>query len=104
MARTLYFPDGSMEVVLCEPQHDLRRIIDERLGRDCAELYDEIIDDFMYVEGDDYEKIADGYFSLIQNTKEELEAVLKMFDGKRLDRNRLQKSISEIYKNLHKNT
>lgn len=43
MARTLYLNDGSTEIVLGNPEDALRKLIGERLGRDCEELYDEVI-------------------------------------------------------------
>lgn len=43
MARTLYLPDGSTEYVFGDPEEVLQKIIYERLGRDCEELFTEII-------------------------------------------------------------
>lgn len=42
MARTLYLNDGSTEVVIGDQEEVLGRIIEERLGRDCKELFDDI--------------------------------------------------------------
>lgn len=43
MAQTLYMNDGSMEVVLSDPVEVMHRILDERLGRDCADLFEELL-------------------------------------------------------------
>ena len=43
MARTLYMSDGSVEVVVGDEKETLRRIIRERLGDDCVELFDELV-------------------------------------------------------------
>lgn len=42
MARTLYLNEGSTEVVIGDQEEVLGRIIEERLGRDCKELFDDI--------------------------------------------------------------
>lgn len=42
MARTLYLNDGSTEVVIGDQEEVLGRITEERLGRDCKELFDDI--------------------------------------------------------------
>lgn len=51
MARTLYFPDGSHEVILCAEQDTvgtaaaLERILRERLGNDTAALFHQLLHD-----------------------------------------------------------
>lgn len=49
MARTLYFMDGSQEVLFCDGTEklvdDLERIIREHLGNDCAGLFCEIVEE-----------------------------------------------------------
>lgn len=42
MARTLYINDGSVELVLGDEKDTLQKIIRERLGDDCEELFKEI--------------------------------------------------------------
>ncbi len=39
----------------------MQKIIYERLGRDCEELFTEIISELKGMDGEDYERIADGY-------------------------------------------
>ena len=42
MAKTLYMNDGSVEVIVGDEKENLLRIIRERLGDDCAELFEEL--------------------------------------------------------------
>lgn len=98
MARTLYLLDGSMELVFGDPEGTLQKIIYERLGRDCEELYTEILADLRgeLTGGDDYEKVADGYRGMAVDTMNDLHEVLMQ---PRLNRKRLE----AIYENLNKN-
>lgn len=52
MARTLYLPDGSTEYVFGDPEEVLQKIIYERLGRDCEELFTEIISELKGMDGE----------------------------------------------------
>lgn len=51
MARTIYFTDGSREVLFCDPDDTesnitaLEQILKERLGNDTAELFNDIVAD-----------------------------------------------------------
>lgn len=45
MARTLYFLDGSMEVLLREDDGEFEEIIEERLGKDVAAYFMERIEE-----------------------------------------------------------
>ena len=103
MARTLYMNDGSTEHIFAgmTEKDVLRKIIYERLGRDCEELFDEVTTPEM--TGDDYERVADGYHSMLQDTLSELEAALTQFDTPRLNKAKLQKQLQAIRDNLHKN-
>ena len=40
----IYFEDGTKEMIL-DPFYDFRRVIEERLGKDSADLFEEIVDD-----------------------------------------------------------
>lgn len=91
MARTLYLNDGSTEVVIGDQEEVLGRIIEERLGRDCKELFDDIKDEWIEEPWDtngkeDYERIADGYYQMLQNALENLDTALKFFSQSRLNR------------------
>lgn len=106
MARTLYLNDGSTEYIFAGMTEEdvLQKIIYERLGRDCEELYKEVLTEARQNEdGEDWEKIADGYLSMLRNTVEELDAALTLFDNSRLNRAKLHKQLQAIRKNLHNN-
>lgn len=98
MARTLYLTDGSTELVFGDPEGTLQKIIYERLGRDCEELFTDILADLReeLTGGDDYEKVADGYRGIAIDTMNDLHKVLMQ---PRLNRKRLE----AIYDNLNKN-
>lgn len=40
----LYFEDGTKEMIL-NPEIDFQRVIEEKLGKESAELYEEIVED-----------------------------------------------------------
>lgn len=96
MARTLYMNDGSTELVFGSEETTLQKIIYERLGRDCEELFTEIIEELKEVDGEEWEKIADSYRNMAVNAMNELREVLEQ---PRLNRKRLE----AIYNNLNKN-
>lgn len=98
MARTLYLNDGSTEVVIGDQEEVLGRIIEERLGRDCKELFDDIKYEWIEEPWDtndkeDYERIADGYYQMLQNVLENLNTALTFFKQSRLNRKELQKNL-----------
>lgn len=105
MARTLYLPDGKTEVIFNDPEETLRRVIGERLGRDCEELFTELLEEARHPlgGGDDFEKIADGYLSALNSTMGEIASVLKEFDKARLDRAKVHRSLKNIWNDLYKN-
>lgn len=97
MARTLYLPDGSTEYVFCNPEEVLQKIIYERLGRDCEELFTEIISELKGMDGEDYEKIADGYRGMAMYAMNGLHEALMQ---PRLNRKRLEAIYNDLNKNL----
>ena len=99
MARTLYMNDGSTELVLGDPKDTLQKIIGERLGDDCVELFKEVtaLED---LTGEDYEKIADSYRTLLQDTLAELDLIIDMFDSPRIARQRLEAVSDDLHKYL----
>ena len=105
MAQTLYLLDGSTEIVFGNPEETLQRVIRERLGRDCEELFTELLEEARHPlgGGDDFEKIADGYLSALNSTMEEISSVLKEFDKARLDRAKVPRSLKNIWNDLYKN-
>ena len=85
MARTIYFSDGTQEVLLTEDNErtELARIIRERLGKDAAELYEEVTDTSIALEDElkSYEASCETYHSQLTNVKDALQDILK-FTGK----------------------
>lgn len=98
MARTLYLENGSTEYIFAgETEADkLQQIIRENLGRDCEELFNEIISELKDMDGEDYERIADGYRDMAVDAMNGLHEALMQ---PRLNRKRLE----AIYDNLNKN-
>ena len=99
MARTLYLENGSTEYIFArETEADkLQKIIRENLGRDCEELFEEIIAEYKTADPDEYEKIADGYHGMLMDTMNGLEEALAK---PRLDRKRVEAIASNLRKNL----
>lgn len=94
MARTLYLENGSTEYIFAgETEADkLQQIIRENLGRDCEEVLAELRGE----NGDNHEKVADGYRGMAVDTMNDLHEVLMQ---PRLNRKRLE----AIYENLNGN-
>lgn len=81
MARTLYLNDGSTEIVIGDQEEVLGRIIEERLGRDCKELFDDIKEEWIEEPWDtngkeDYERIADGFRAIAVSAMNALHEVI----------------------------
>ena len=80
MAKTIYFLDGTREVLLVEDYEctDLGRIILERLGKDAAELYEEVTDTNIALEDElkSYESSLETYHTLLTDIRDHLLAVL----------------------------
>lgn len=95
MARTLYMNDGSTEYVFAGMTEEdvLRKIIYERLGKDCEELYEEVIAEYRSTDPEDYERIADGYHSTLMDIANELEAALAR---PRLNRKEVERICSNL--------
>lgn len=85
MARTIYFLDGTREVLLVEDNErtELGRIILERLGKDAAELYEEVTDANIALEDElkSYESSLETYHTQLTDTRDALQDILK-FTGK----------------------
>lgn len=77
-------------------------------GRDCKELFDDIKEEWTEEPWDtsgkeDYERIADGYYQMLQNALENLDTALKFFSQSRLNRKELQKCLQEARNDLYNN-
>lgn len=99
MARTLYLNDGSTEYVFAGMTEEdvLKKIIYERLGKDCEELYDEVIAEYRSTDPEDYERIADGYHNTLMDVLNELEAALAK---PRLNRKEVERICSNLRKEV----
>ena len=84
---------------ILDPRRDFRYLIEEYMGYEAANLFDEILVeveeevDELYAtnqrhpDGDDYESISDGYRGLLVDTMNDLHEVLTQ---KRINRKRLE--------------
>lgn len=94
MAKTIYLNDGSTEVILDDSLLCFKRIVYEKLGRDAENMFDGIIEDLTEEpDGEDWERIADGYRNRLIEVMNELQEIVY---ANRLNRKRLE----EIYKGL----
>ena len=85
---------------------DLRELIDEYLGSDAANLFDQVLEQERQsimeeygideIPGDDYEAISDGYRNMLVDTMNKLQEIVY---ANRLDRKKLE----AVWKNLHDN-
>lgn len=108
MAESLFLADGSTKLIfkVDDRQRVLATLIREYLGTDCEELFYSLLADEKNPNtnsGDDYERIADGYFSMLQDVLSELDEILLLFDAARLDRKRLNKALRQCRDNLYNN-
>ena len=105
MARTIYFNDGSREVLLCgdNEKQELERILRERLGDDTAELFLEITEANVGLEDElkSYEASCEDYRNLLQDTHDELRAILGFVQ--KLNCQKITASIQRLIKNINSN-
>ena len=109
MARTIYFPDGSCEVLFCG-EHEvaenilaLERILQERLGNDTVHLFQQIMEEYtpesnaLNMEMRCYEQSCDGYRNRLHDVRNLLdESLAKLSDGKRLNRAKLTDALHNL--------
>lgn len=105
MARTIYFNDGSREVLLYEDneKQELERILRERLGDDTAELFLEITEANVGLEDElkSYEASCESYRNLLQDTHDELCAILNF--SQKLNCQKITASIQGLIKTINSN-
>lgn len=105
MTRTIYFNDGSREVLLYEDNEkpDLERILRERLGDDAAELFLEITEDNVGLEDElkSYEMSCEEYRSLLQSTHDELVRMLGFV--RKLNCKKITESIQRLINSINSN-
>ena len=105
MARSLFLKDGSTKLIFHEDDRltVLAGLIQEYLGKDCEELFYNIFEDKYANTGDDYERIADGYLSMLRDILDELDEILLCFDAVRLDRRKVYRALRQCRDNLYSN-
>ena len=99
MARTIYFPDGSCEVLLREDAaDDLEQILRERLGDDVADLF---LETRCPTEQDDYEFACDSYRRCLQDALDELRAALDVLETPRSNRKKVAQSLEKVINSIN---
>ena len=102
MARTIYFLDGSREVLLTDDEEklklELKEILRSKLGKDTAELFEEITEPDTHAEDEasTYELACDAYRELLQDVLHGLRDLDKLVDAGRLDRKKLTSTIQRL--------
>lgn len=103
MARTIYFLDGTRELLLADDNErtELGRIIQERLGKDAAELYEEIIGTNIALEDElkSYESSCEDYHTQLADVHEALQNILKL-TGK-LNCEKVNQSIRSLIQSIN---
>jgi hypothetical protein len=104
MAETLHLNDGTVEVITGTPKESLLRLIEERLGWDCARLFEKLTER-VDVDRDEWECIADGYSALCHETVEELEGLVQKIDRqrKRMTKEDIRNEVNGIREHLWSN-
>lgn len=109
MADTLYLKDGTMEIITGTTKEHLRGLIEDKLGWDCARLFERLTRfagvDLDADDEEEWERIADGYLALCQNTVEELEGLESLIEahGKKMTKQYIRSQVERIRKGLWKN-
>ena len=103
MARTIYFLDGTREVLLIEDNErtELGRIIRERLGTDAETLYQEIIEANIALEDElkSYEASCENYHAQLTDVQDSLQNILKL-TGK-LNCEKINQSIRSLIQSIN---
>ena len=109
MADTLYLKDGTVEVITGTPKECLLALIEDKLGWDCARLFERLTRfagvDLEADDEEEWERIADGYRWLCQSTVEELEGLESLIEthGKKMTKQYIRSQVERIRKNLWEN-
>lgn len=82
MARTLHMNDGTIEQVFGDPKEALQKIIYERLGSDCEDLYTEILEELqenekacevrLHITDELWSSVQDTFVELLKLVRKEL--------------------------------
>lgn len=98
MARTIYFPDGSCEV-LCAGDNErtvLERVLRERLGEDVVELFQEVIEPMEAYGHDDFELACDSYRNCLQDVQNGLVRCERLLDQPRVDKKKIKNKVQDL--------
>lgn len=104
------FLNGEREVFLGNSEDCLRRVIREKLGDDTECLLDTFLEENNgEIEtwkniADENERIADGYYGMLNNALSELEAILEaILESNRIDKKKVYKLICECKDEIKSN-
>lgn len=109
MAETVYFNDGSMDVILGDKGDFLERLLREKLGDDVARCFTEYVSELQedvkcaQESIEEQERIADGYHQLCNNALDAFSSVLDLLKSPRLSRSALKGAVQAGYDDLNKN-
>lgn len=106
MAKTLYLKDGNY-LVYMDPKEQFGKTIEEYMGRDALELYNEIIakyedeaDSACHYDAE-VEQVIDSYQSWLRDILSRLEGIKYELDtAKRINRKNIRERIDEITKEI----
>lgn len=105
MARTIYFNDGSRELLLGEDteRQELERILRERLGDDAAKLFLEVTEANANLEDElkSYEASCEDCRNILQSTHDELVHILGF--ARKLNCTKITESIQRLIKSMNSN-
>ena len=113
MARTLYFTDGSHEVLFCEETNTeanekaLERILRERLGEDTATLLLQVLrerrEDLEALEDEfkSYEGSCGSYRACLSEVRGLTKQVLLLLGEQHIDRKKITSLLNSIVRNIH---
>lgn len=104
MARTIYFPDGSHEVLFCgnDPEKqatDLERILKERLGDDATALLREILNPEQNGRADleweikSYEEACESYRNTLLDVQDGLQTLSELLSSDHLNREKIADTV-----------
>lgn len=103
MARTIYFLDGTREVLLPDDDErdELTRIIRERLGRDAEKLFEEVMEANVALEDElkSYEASCEEYHTQLTDVKDALQDLLR-FTGK-LNCEKVNRTIQSLIQSIN---
>lgn len=112
MARTVFFSDGSHEVLFSgedtdKMETDLERILRERLGADTVELFHDVLADtkrdLADTESDrkSYEMSCDNYRACLCDVKEILDEAAELLLENRIDRKKINAALRRAYTRIN---